>query len=183
MPEQVPQEPPQDDQTVPYNPPPTTPYNPPPVYPNQETPREDAKILPLPAYPPTPPAYPQAPPQPTYRQQPPAYPQAPPAYPYSAPYYGPTGKSTPVLQVVSLVLGILAVFPGMCFFIFCLPFSVGAIVTGIIGIKQAKNLGQSKAMGIIGLILGLLMTILMVVLLILMIATGGTSGKTTYYSS
>lgn len=52
----------------------------------------------------------------------------------------------------SLVLGILAVFPGCCCGFLGAPIGISAVVTGVIGLKSQNNKGQAVA----GLVLGIL---------------------------
>jgi predicted Zn finger-like uncharacterized protein len=59
----------------------------------------------------------------------------------------------------SLVLGILAVFPGCCCGVLGAPIGLSAVVTGIIGLKSQNN----KTMAIVGLVLGALSLCLAVV--------------------
>jgi len=70
------------------------------------------------------------------------------------------------LPVVSLVLGILSIF--------CLGFisGVAAIVTGIMGRKRAKEIGQSPTMATWGIITGIIGSIISIVVLIVVLATG-----------
>jgi hypothetical protein len=48
------------------------------------------------------------------------------------------GPKTSALSIVSLVLGILSLLSSCCCGLLAIPFSIGAIVCGIIGISKAN---------------------------------------------
>ncbi|MFZ5441640.1 MAG: DUF4190 domain-containing protein [Myxococcota bacterium] len=109
-----------------------------------EVPREDGTLSPT-----LPPAAPPAPPPPSIVKPPPS--QFPTGYsgppPTGFSVSNPAGGQTNPLAVTSLVLGILC----------CLPFSIGAIVTGAIAHQQiAASGGQQKGreLATAGMILG-----------------------------
>jgi predicted Zn finger-like uncharacterized protein len=56
------------------------------------------------------------------------------------------------VAIASLILGIISIFPGCCCGIFGLPLSIGAIVTGVIGMNSPGGRGMSVA----GLTLGII---------------------------
>jgi predicted Zn finger-like uncharacterized protein len=66
-------------------------------------------------------------------------------------YYPPPRRSggSNGLAITSLILGITAFFPGCCCYLF-IPLSLGAIITGSIGMKNQ----QGKGMAIAGIVLG-----------------------------
>ncbi|MGV1037499.1 MAG: DUF4190 domain-containing protein [Candidatus Nanopelagicales bacterium] len=70
------------------------------------------------------------------------------------------------LPVISLVLGILSIF--------CLGFisGIAAVITGIMGRKRAKEIGQSPTMATWGIITGIIGSIISIVVLIVVFATG-----------
>lgn len=90
--------------------------------------------------------------------------------------YGGQSPKTNVLAIVSLVASILSSF----------VFSIVAIVTGHISLRQIKRTGeQGKVMAIIGLVLGylgLLGAIAVVVFFIVAIAAGGFAYDQSYES-
>lgn len=59
------------------------------------------------------------------------------------------------LAVTSLILGILAIFPGCCCYLW-VPLSLGSIVTGSIGMKNENG----KGMAIAGVVLGVIALLL-----------------------
>jgi predicted Zn finger-like uncharacterized protein len=73
------------------------------------------------------------------------------------------------LAIASLILGIVAVFPGCCCGLISIPCSLGAIATGAMGMKNEEG----KVMSIIGIVLGVLMLVLTVVAISLNLGMGG----------
>lgn len=63
------------------------------------------------------------------------------------------------LAVTSLVLGILSIIMACCCGLFSLPLSIGAVVTGAMGMKNQ----DSKGMAIAGLVMGILAVIIAIV--------------------
>jgi hypothetical protein len=102
------------------------------------------------------PAPPQPPPPSMATPQPQQWGPPPPANPYQAPAPYNMGAPAPfqgggvqtmnTLAIVSLVLGILC----------CMPFSIGAIITGAIAIKQIDNnpMEKGKGLAVAGIVLG-----------------------------
>lgn len=71
------------------------------------------------------------------------------------------------LAITSLVLGILAFFPGCCCYMW-IPLSLGAIITGSIGMKNPNG----KGMAIAGVVLGCCALALYAVLVVIGIGLG-----------
>jgi predicted Zn finger-like uncharacterized protein len=91
-------------------------------------------------------------------------------------YYSPParrGGGGNGLALTSLILGILAVFPGCCCGLLGLPLSLGAIVTGSIALKNPEG----KPMAIIGIVLGVCMIGLTVVAVVFNVGMGMNNGR------
>jgi Domain of unknown function (DUF4190) len=113
-------------------------------------------------------------PPPQYGSQPPQYGQAPQygqTAPYGQPGYGPpAGARRNPLAIASLICGIAQVL------LFALPlFSVAAIITGALGLRNVKAKGErGRGMAITGLVLGCLGLLLFLVAVV-HVATNHTS--------
>lgn len=81
-----------------------------------------------------------------------------------APNYGQPAAQTTPLPVISFVFGLLA---------FCIPFIGGliAVVTGFMGYKKAKALGQGTGLATAGIILGFVGLMVSVISAILFVAS------------
>lgn len=97
-----------------------------------------------------------------------------------------------ILSIVSLVLGVLSILSNCCCSfllgmfapIVAVPFSIAGLVTGFIGMKQAKDAGEKNGMAIAGLIcsvVGVIVSILFVILMVLGIAGLGAMGAIGSY--
>lgn len=89
--------------------------------------------------------------------------------PYQPPTYQSQSASTDPLAVTSLVLEIIGLRLGMCCGVFSLPFSLGAIVLGILSIvrcngEQPEYGGKGLAIG--GLACGIISLLLCLILLV-----------------
>ncbi len=95
-------------------------------------------------------------------------PPPPPGYGQQSPYGGAQPQSTSVMSIISLVTGILGIFPCCTIGVF----SIAAIVLGVLGKKEIaesqgtkKGAGMAQAgliTGIVGLVLGVLYWVLVV---------------------
>ena len=65
---------------------------------------------------------------------------------------GGSSQAAPVMAIISLVLGVLAVVSG--FFIVGGLLGIGAIILGALGLRQSRQLGKGKGMSIAGIITG-----------------------------
>ncbi|MBP7972619.1 MAG: DUF4190 domain-containing protein [Candidatus Nanopelagicales bacterium] len=127
------------------------------------TPEDGPQVPPSvpPVQPPPPPAQPPVPPPAGGGAPPP--PPVPPAGQPPMPGAQPQKTNLPV---ISLVLGILSIF--------CLGFisGIAAIITGIMGRKRSKELGQSPTMATWGIITGIVGSIISIVILIVVLVSG-----------
>ena len=110
--------------------------------------------------------------------------------PAAAPVYEAPVCETPAvdpgktLNLVSLILGIVALAAGTICSCFCgclgglVPVILGivAIVLGIIGMNKSKAAGISNKKGMIGMILGIVAVVIVIVFLIINAIIGGISG-------
>jgi len=95
----------------------------------------------------------------------PAYPQSPGQSPQYQPPQGPADNSW--AATLSLILGILSLFPGSCCGCVSIAFAIGGIVTGIIGLKSSKA-SQAK----IGIGLSIAGILIFLIFIILQMAFG-----------
>ncbi len=140
--------------------------------------------------PPTPAVVDQPPPPPA--DQPPPAPLGMPgtAPTYGAPAYGTPGQPirldpfaggqpiTEPLAIISLVTGILGLFPGLCCCLVGLPLTVSAIVCGHLALTKIKKFEghlTGREMALVGLGLGYLAVLWMVGSFVVRIITGGMS--------
>jgi len=65
---------------------------------------------------------------------------------------GGPSQAAPVMAIISLVLGVLAIVSG--WFIVGGLLGIGAIVLGALGLRQSRQLGKGKGMSIAGIITG-----------------------------
>ena len=65
---------------------------------------------------------------------------------------GGSSQAAPVMAIISLVLGVLAIVSG--WFIVGGLLGIGAIVLGALGLRQSRQLGKGKGMSIAGIITG-----------------------------
>ena len=73
-----------------------------------------------------------------------------------------------VLAIISLVLGILSIVPGICCICLNIPLGIGAAITGFMALNKVKDgSGGGKGLAMTGMILGIVMTVLWVVGLII----------------
>lgn len=93
-------------------------------------------------------------------------PGAMPPMPPQPPMAGPPVPEKTSLPLISLIFGILSFI--------CIPLigAIVAIVTGIMGRKKAKEIGQGTGMATTGLILGIISIIFSIILTIVLIAGG-----------
>ena len=140
--------------------------------------------------PPAPPAADQPPPPPAADQPPPAPADQPPPVPIAAvppshgapvqpvrldPFAG-GQQTTEPLAIVSLVCGILALFPGLCCCVAGIPLSLAAIICGHVTLPKLQKYEahlKGREMAIAGLALGYLYLLWIVGSFVFQLITGG----------
>lgn len=82
------------------------------------------------------------------------------------------GGGAPVLAIIAMVIGILSIPGACCCSFFSTPFSIAAIVMGIIGIKQSATTGKGKGFSIAGLATGVVAIIIVAIAMIFHLSSG-----------
>jgi predicted Zn finger-like uncharacterized protein len=86
------------------------------------------------------------------------------------------GNDSNGLAIASLILGIIAVFPGCCCGLISIPCGLGAVITGAIGMKSESG----KPMAIIGIVLGVVALAWITFAIILNVGMGGMNNNNRF---